>query len=220
MIFFCRIKILKIDFSDFFHKPMEQLLEEIYSDISFNQEDLDILKNNTNNYINEELKKVNIYLTKSVKEFCKDEIEKMKQKKIDRFNNNINSITEKSVRLVAKRYDLDEDDVVELNKDNMLEVNDFHTLYQQTYTDEFEEEPENTVEENINDVFCKSAENLNMTLENKTSKKKLDKTTENNDYKEYLISQNKCPAFIKGKYCEKEPKHGHYCGYHKKFHIS
>lgn len=198
---------------------MEKLLEDIYSDISFNKEDLDNLKDSTNNYINSELKKINVYLMESVKEFCKGEVEKMKNKKIDRFNNNINSITEKSVRLVAQEYDLDEDDVVELNKDNMIEINDFHTLYQQTYTEEFEEEPEtDKVEENINDVFCKSAENLNMTLENKTEKK-LDKTTENNDYKEYLISQNKCPAFIKGKYCEKAPKHGHYCGYHKKFHI-
>lgn len=199
---------------------MEKLLEDIYSDISFNKEDLDNLKDSTNNYINSELKKINVYLMESVKEFCKGEVEKMKNKKIDRFNNNINSITEKSVRLVAQEYDLDEDDVVELNKDNMIEINDFHTLYQQTYTEEFEEEPEtDKVEENINEVFTKSAENLNMTLENKTSKKKLDKTTENNDYKEYLISQNKCPAFIKGKYCEKAPKHGHYCGYHKKFHI-
>jgi len=199
---------------------MEKLLEDIYSDISFNKEDLDNLKDSTNNYINSELKKINVYLMESVKEFCKGEVEKMKNKKIDRFNNNINSITEKSVRLVAQEYDLDEDDVVELNKDNMIEINDFHTLYQQTYTEEFEEEPEtDKVEENINEVFTKSAENLNMTLENKTDKKKLDKTTENNDYKEYLISQNKCPAFIKGKYCEKAPKHGHYCGYHKKFHI-
>ena len=198
---------------------MEKLLEDIYSDISFNKEDLDNLKDSTNNYINSELKKINVYLMESVKEFCKGEVEKMKQKKIDRFNNNINSITEKSVRLVAKEYDLDEDDVIELNKDNMIEINDFHTLYQQTYTEEFEEEPKkDEVEENINDVFCKSAENLNMTLENNTEKK-LDKTTENNDYKEYLISQNKCPAFVKGKYCEKVPKHGHYCGYHKKFHI-
>lgn len=199
---------------------MEQLLEDIYSDISFNKEDLDNLKDSTNNYINSELKKINVYLMQSVKEFCKGEVEKMKNKKIDRFNNNVNSITEKSVRLVAQEYDLDEDDVVELNKDNMIEINDFHTLYQQTYTEEFEEEPEtDKVEENINEVFTKSAENLNMTLENKTDKTKLDKTTENNDYKEYLISQNKCPAFIKGKYCEKDPKHGYYCGYHKKFHI-
>ena len=199
---------------------MEQLLEDIYSDISFNKDDLDNLKDSTNNYINNELKKINVYLMESVKKFCKNEVEKMKSKKIDRFNNNINSITEKSVRLVAQEYDLDEDDVVELNKDNMIEINDFHTLYQQTYTEEFEEEPEtDKVEEDINEVFTKSAENLNMTLENKTDKTKLDKTTENNDYKEYLISQNKCPAFIKGKYCEKAPKHGHYCGYHKKFHI-
>ena len=54
---------------------MEKLLEDIYSDISFNKVDLDNLKDSTNNYINSELKKINVYLMESVKEFCKGEVE-------------------------------------------------------------------------------------------------------------------------------------------------
>jgi hypothetical protein len=46
---------------------------------------------------------------------------------------------------------------------------------------------------------------------------KLDSTTENDAYKNHLIQQKKCPVFKSGKYCEKTAKHGHYCGYHKKF---
>lgn len=39
----------------------------------------------------------------------------------------------------------------------------------------------------------------------------------NKNYKTYLISKHKCPAFIRDKYCERNAKCGHYCAFHKKF---
>jgi len=177
------------------------LLEEIYNDISFDSNDLELIKNSTNKFLETEMEKIK----KNVYEFTQKEISKLKEKKIDRFNKNINTITENTLRNISTEYNLNVDEVLEKNQNNLLEIKDFNNLNNQDYICEVIEE-DSTEESNSSNK-----------TQNTLDKPVLDKTTENQNYKNHLISQNKCPAFVKGKYCEKVPKHGHYCGYHKKF---
>ena len=246
---------------------LDNLLQEIYNDISFSNEDLENIKQNTNRHITEELEKMNTYLKKSVLEFTKKEIESLKISKIDRFNKNINTITENTLIHIAEEFDLNKEEVLEKNKDNLLQINNFHKLYEQDLnitnetlntqvsnnTDNNTNDTDNDTDNNTNDtdndtsntedknsVNNSNIDNSNnqtsvVDTNNKTisskkdkstkSKKKkpiaLDDTTENDNYKNHLIAQCKCPAFVKGKYCMRPPKAecGNYCGFHKKFNV-
>ena len=230
---------------------LDNLLQEIYNDISFSNEDLENIKENTNRHITEELEKMNTYLKKSVLEFTKKEIETLKTSKIDRFNKNINTITENTLTHVAEEFNLNKEEVLEKNKDNLLQINNFHKLYEQdlnitneTLDTDIIENTETNTQTNIvntdetntqtNIVNTDETNETNETSETNITQKKnkitkpkkkktivLDDTTENDNYKNHLISQCKCPAFIKGKYCSRPPKSGcgHYCGFHKKFNV-
>lgn len=218
---------------------LDNLLKEIYNDISFSNEDVENIKENTNRHISEELEKINTYLQKSVLEFTKQEIENLKKSKIDRFNKNINTITENTLTHVAKEFNLDKDEVLEKNKDNLLQINNFHTLYEQdlsiikditedstTLNTIAQKEPCTESTTNTTNT-TNSIVNDNKVVKDKSTKTKkkkaitLDETTENDNYKNHLISQHKCPAFIKGKYCSRPHKTGcgNYCGFHKKFNV-
>tara|TARA_Y100000389_G_C17370160_1_gene468563 strand:- start:140 stop:811 length:672 start_codon:yes stop_codon:yes gene_type:complete len=221
---------------------INNLLEEIYNDISFNESDLNNLKESTNKFIGEELEKINRYLTKSVMDFTKNEIEKMKKCKVDCLNKNINTITESVLSKVSEEYNLDKKKVLEDNKPNLLQINDLDNIYSDNNNNHILDlnESENTVEtvetvetietietvetnDNTNQTNNKTEVKSNDKKTTKSIKKKhttqLDNTTENDTYKKHLIEQKKCPIFQKGKYCEKSAKHGHYCGYHKKFNV-
>ena len=215
---------------------IDNLLEEIHNDISFTDEDLENIKTSTTRHINEELEKINKYLEQSVLDFTTKQIENLKQLKIDRLSKHINTITEQTLIKVSDEFNLDKDSVLEKNKDNLLQINNYQQLYN----------PENPLLDlnNINEIPIKETisvkeetisvkeETISVKEETTTKKKnkkekkdkkdkkdKLDNTTENDAYKTYLISQHKCPAFVKEKYCEKPPKHGHYCGYHKALNV-
>ena len=197
---------------------LNNLLEEISNDISFNESDLNTIKESTDKFIEEELDKINRYLKKSVLDFTKKEIEKLKKNKMDLLNKNINTITESVLIQVSEEYNLDKKKVLEDNKINLLEINNFHNLYEE---DNNLLELNNTLND-IEDNVCEEDNKKNNDKPTTKIKKKtveLDKTTENDAYKNHLIQQKKCPIFQKGKYCEKTAKHGHYCGYHKKFNI-
>lgn len=243
---------------------LDNLLQEIYNDISFSNEDLENIKENTNRHITEELEKMNTYLKKSVLEFTKKEIENLKISKIDRFNKNINTITENTLIHIAEEFDLNKKEVLEKNKDNLLQINNFHKLYEQDLnitnetlntqvlnnTDNYTNDTDNNTNDTDNDtndtndtdntedknsVNNSNVDNSNNQTNNKTisskknkstkSKNKkpivLDDTTENDNYKNHLIAQCKCPAFVKDKYCMRPPKGGcgNYCGFHKKFNV-
>ena len=220
---------------------LNSLLENIYNDISFTEDELDNLKQSTNKFIENELEKINKYLNKSVMDFTKNEIENLKKSKIDLLHKNINTITESVLIKVAEEYDLDQDEVLENNKINLLEINNFNNLYSDTNNDKILEvcindSEQNTTEQSTTEQSTteqntteqsniKENDKRNTNTQNKsknTSVKKsikLDSTTENDVYKKHLIEQKKCPLFKSGKYCEKVAKHGNYCGYHKKFNI-
>ena len=114
---------------------LNSLLENIYNDISFTEDELDNLKQSTNKFIENELEKINKYLNKSVMDFTKNEIENLKKSKIDLLHKNINTITESVLIKVAEEYDLDQDEVLENNKINLLEINNFNNLYSDTNND-------------------------------------------------------------------------------------
>ena len=216
---------------------LNNLLENIYDDISFSESELDNLKESTNKFIENELDKINKYLKKSVIDFTKKEIENLKKNKIDLLHKNINTITESVLIKVSEEYDLDKDEVLQNNKPNLLEINNFNTLYSNDNSDKILDlydttNEEESIDNNIIQTDNKSEESKE-SEESEESKKfeeksrktftknkkpvKLDSTTENDAYKNHLIQQKKCPVFKGGKYCEKTAKHGHYCGYHKKF---
>lgn len=219
---------------------LNNLLENIYDDISFSESELDNLKESTNKFIENELDKINKYLKKSVIDFTKKEIENLKKNKIDLLHKNINTITESVLIKVSEEYDLDKDEVLQNNKPNLLEINNFNTLYSNDNSDKILDLYDTTNEEELidnniiqTDNKSEESEESNESEDSEKSKKseeksrktvtkikkpvKLDSTTENDAYKNHLIQQKKCPVFKGGKYCEKTAKHGHYCGYHKKF---
>lgn len=189
---------------------IDSILEDLYNDISLNKEDQEELNNSCKKFISGELEKIKITLSNRVNEFCEKEIKKLKDKKMDRFNKNMNILTENTCRFIADEFGLDKDEVIEQNKDNLLKINDYHEVYKQNYVETVEDDKEEDIE---NDE--------KKTKKNHFEIKKeiiLDSTTENDEYKSFLISKNQCPAFIKGKYCCKVPKPGKkHCGYHKRF---
>jgi hypothetical protein len=197
---------------------LNNLLEEISNDISFNESDLNTIKESTDKFIEEELDKINRYLKKSVLDFTKKEIENLKKNKMDLLNKNINTITESVLIQVSEEYNLDKKKVLEDNKINLLEINNFHNLYEEDNNLLELNNTLNDIEDNVCDEDNKK-NNDKPTTKIKKKTVELDKTTENYAYKNHLIQQKKCPIFQKGKYCEKTAKHGHYCGYHKKFNI-
>lgn len=209
---------------------INNLLEEIYNDISFNESDLNNLTESTNTFIGEELEKINRYLTKSVMDFTKNEIERMKKCKVDCLNKNINTITESVLTKVSEEYNLDKKKILEDNKPNLLQINDLDNIYSDDNNNhildlnDYEETVE-TVEtydnknQTNNKTEVKSNDKKTTTNIKKKNTAKLDNTTENDAYKNHLIQQKKCHVFQKSKYCEKSAKHGHYCGYHKKYNI-
>ena len=193
---------------------IESILGEIYNDISLNKEDKENLELSCKNFLCEELKKMQEHLENRMKSHLKTEIEELKDKKMDRFNKNMNNITENTLKYIAKKFDLDEKEILEQNKDNLLKINNYHTLYSQNYkTFVFEEEEKEEKEESEEQNTPKKI------VVKEKKEKELDSSYENETYTNYLIKNKKCPAFVKGKYCEKDAKHGHYCGYHKKFNV-
>ena len=132
---------------------INNLLENIYNDISFNESDLNNLKESTNKFIDEELEKINRYLTKSVMDFTKNEIEKMKKCKVDCLNKNINTITESVLTKVSEEYNLDKKKVLEDNKPNLLQISDLNNIYSENNTNDILDldESENSIETNETD---------------------------------------------------------------------
>ena len=204
---------------------IDSVLEEIYDDISLNKEDKENLELSCKNFLCEELKRMQEQLENRMKSHLKTEVEEVKNKKIDRFNKNMNNITENTLKYIAEEFDLDETEVLEQNKDNLLKINDYHSLYSQNYKTFVFEEQDDQEEENQQEdkkeelVETKQEVNKTKKLVMKEKKEELDNSYENDTYTNHLIKNKKCPAFIKGKYCEKDAKHGHYCGYHKKFNV-
>ena len=193
---------------------VESILEELYNDISLNKEDKEELEKSCETFILGELDKIKITLSNKVNEFCVEEVKKMKDKKMDRFNKNMNDLTEKTCRFIADEFGLEEEEVLEQNKDNLLKINNYHEVYKQNYVDTIEET-------NEEEVKITKTEDKDSKKKNHFEIKKeivLDSKTENDAYKSFLISKKQCPAFVKGKYCCKAPKTGTlYCGYHKRF---
>ena len=74
-------------------EQVESILQDIYNDISLNNEDKKALADSCNGFILDELEKIKITLGKRVNEFCVEEVEKLKNKKMDRFNKNMNDLT-------------------------------------------------------------------------------------------------------------------------------
>ena len=231
---------------------VESILEELYNDISINKEDKDEMENSCNNFMLEELEKIKITLSIRMNEFCLGEMKKMKDKKMDRFNKNMNDITINTCRFIAKEFKLVEEEVIEQNKDNLLKINNYHEVYKQNYIEDVIEDNDNNNNNDNNDNNNNDDNNDNNDnndnddnndddddddnddnddndddndekTKNPFEIKKtivLDSLTENDDYKKFLISKNKCPAFIKGKYCCKPPKpKKNHCGYHKRFEV-
>ena len=202
---------------------IEAVLEEIYEDISLNKEDKENLELSCKNFLCEELKRMQEQLENRMKSHLKTEIEELKNKKIDRFNKNMNNITENTLKYIAEEFDLDEKEVLEQNKDNLLKINDYHSLYSQNYKTFVleEQEQEEEQEEDQKEDQKEEQEEITKTkkIVMKEKKEELDNSYENDTYTNHLIKNKKCPAFIKEKYCEKDAKHGHYCGYHKKFNV-
>ena len=215
---------------------VESILEGLYNDISINKEDKEELENSCNNFMLEELEKIKITLSSRVNEFCQGEMKKMKDKKMDRFNKNMNDITINTCRFIAEEFDLVEDEVIEQNKDNLLKIKNYHEVYKQNYledvigednndndNDNDNENEDDNEDDNKEDNEEDSKKSENGKTNNPFEIKKevvLDSLTENDDYKNFLISKNQCPAFIKGKYCCKVPKpNKNHCGYHKRFEV-
>tara|TARA_Y100001958_G_scaffold135815_1_gene107246 strand:- start:351 stop:944 length:594 start_codon:yes stop_codon:yes gene_type:complete len=190
---------------------IDSILEELYNDISLNKEDQTELEDSCKKFISGELEKIKITLSNRVNEFCKKEVKKLKDKKMDRFNKNMNVLTENTCRFIADEFGLDKDEVIEQNKDNLLKINDYHEVYKQNYI-------ENEDEDEDNDKNSNEEENDKKNHFEVKKEVVLDSSSENDEYKGFLISKKQCPAFIKGKYCCKAPKPGTlYCGYHKRF---
>ena len=118
---------------------VESILEELYNDISLNKEDKEELEKSCETFILGELDKIKITLSNKVNEFCVEEVKKMKDKKMDRFNKNMNDLTEKTCRFIADEFGLEEEEVLEQNKDNLLKINNYHEVYKQNYVDTLEE---------------------------------------------------------------------------------
>ena len=134
---------------------------------------------------------------------------------MDRFNKNMNVLTENTCRFIADEFGLEEDEVIEQNKDNLLKINDYHEVYKQNYI-EINDEDDKDNEDDENDEDEEDDDKKNHFEVKKEVV--LDSSNENDTYKKFLISKKQCPAFIKGKYCCKVPKPGtQYCGYHKRF---
>ena len=195
---------------------IDSILEDLYNDISLNKEDQEELEDSCKNFISDELEKIKITLSNRVNEFCVKEVKKLKDKKMDRFNKNMNALTENTCRFIADEFGLEEDEVIEQNKDNLLKINDYHEVYKQNYIENnYENNDENNDE---NDEDDKEEEDDKKNHFEVKKEVVLNSSTENDEYKEFLISKKQCPAFIKGKYCCKIPKPGTlYCGYHKRF---
>jgi hypothetical protein len=202
-------------------EQVESILEELYNDLSLSKEDKEELENSCNNFMLSELDKIKITLSKRVNEFCMEEVKKMKDKKMDRFNMNMNNMTINTCKFIADEFDLDEDEIIEQNKDNLLKINNYHEVYKQNYVETVIEEENKNTEEEDNEEEDNEEDNEEVNKKNPFEIKKsivLDSKTENTDYKNFLITKKQCPAFIKGKYCCKIPKPGtNYCGYHKRF---
>tara|TARA_B100001142_G_C14287389_1_gene637522 strand:+ start:304 stop:897 length:594 start_codon:yes stop_codon:yes gene_type:complete len=190
---------------------IDSILEDLYNDISLNKEDQEELEDSCKNFISGELEKIKITLSNRVNEFCTKEVKKLKDKKMDRFNKNMNVLTENTCRFIADEFGLDEDEVMEQNKDNLLKINDYHEVYKQNYIENNDKNDEDDENDDENDDNTKNHFEVKKEIV-------LDSSNENDEYKGFLISKKQCPAFIKGKYCCKAPKPGTlYCGYHKRF---
>ena len=192
---------------------IDSILEDLYNDISLNKEDQEELENSCKNFISGELEKMKITLNNRVNEFCVKEVKKLKDKKMDRFNKNMNVLTENTCRFIADEFGLEEDEVIEQNKDNLLKINDYHEVYKQNYIEINDEDDEDDKDDEDDEDDDDKKNHFEVKKE-----VVLDSSNENDTYKKFLISKKQCPVFIKGKYCCKVPKPGtQYCGYHKRF---
>lgn len=192
---------------------IDSILEDLYNDISLNKEDQEELEDSCKKFISGELEKMKITLNNRVNDFCTKEVKKLKDKKMDRFNKNMNVLTENTCRFIADEFGLEEDEVIEQNKDNLLKINDYHEVYKQNYI-ENNDDDENDEKNDENDEEEEDKKN-HFEVKKEVV---LDSSNENDEYKGFLISKKQCPAFIKGNYCCKAPKPGTlYCGYHKRF---
>tara|TARA_B100001564_G_scaffold348023_1_gene349452 strand:- start:1167 stop:1787 length:621 start_codon:yes stop_codon:yes gene_type:complete len=201
---------------------IETLLDEIHKDISFSDEDKRKLEMSCKTFLIGQLKEIEEILSNKMEEFCKDEIEKMKEIKKDRFNENVNKATEHAVRQIATKFDLNETEVLEHNKCNLLEIKNYHELCSSEKTKPLVSPNPSPKKESPKIIQNKPKDSES--TDTKTSKSNTIKKvpicspdiSDKEAYKGFLISKNKCPAIKKdGKFCEKPKKFGHFCGFHK-----
>ena len=104
------------------------LLEDIHNDISFGDDDKKNIEMKCKKFLINELKIIEELLEQKMIKFCENEVDKMKEVKKDRFNENVNKITEQAVRQIATEFSLDEETLLEKNKNNLLQINNYHEL--------------------------------------------------------------------------------------------
>ena len=201
---------------------VEKMLDEIYKDISFSNEDKKNLEMSCKTFLIGQLKEMEEILSNKMEQFCKDEIEKMKEIKKDRFNENVNKATEHAVRQIATKFDLNEDEVLEHNKCNLLEIKNYHELSNSEKIKPLVSSKLSSQKKNVEVNKLESEDSESTDTESNKSN-----TTENvpicvpdisdkEAYKGFLISKNKCPGIKKdGAFCEKPKKYGVFCGFHK-----
>lgn len=210
------------------------LLEDIHNDISFSDDDKKNLEMKCKTFLINEMKSMEQLLEEKMMKFCEKEVDKMKEVKKDRFNENVNKITEQAVRQIATEFELDEEKVLEKNKNNLLQINNFHELCTSEKTkplinantlDNSEDEDINEDNKTETKTATKTATKTDNKTETKTEKKVQVKkklvnkpdTSDKEAYETYLIGLNKCPGIKKdGSFCERPKKYGCFCGFHKK----
>ena len=104
---------------------INQILNEICEDVTINENDLINIQNNTEKYLKNELEKINIQLKKSIVDFTKEEVNKLKRSKLEQINTKINNIVEDILIKTAEQYNLDQNEVLKNNKVNLLTLDTF-----------------------------------------------------------------------------------------------
>jgi histone H3/H4 len=225
---------------------INQILNEICDDVTISENDLKNIQNNTEKYLKNELEKIHIQLKKSIVDFTKEEVNKLKRSKLENINNKINNIVEDILIKTSEHYNLDQDEVLQNNKVNLLTLDTFNEHVNEPVNEVVDEPVNKVVNEPVNEVVNEPVnevvnepvnepvnevvdepvnevvnEPVNEVVndEPKSCEKPKSKKVSNEDYKNKLISENKCPVIVKNKFCEKKAKHGCYCGYHKKYNV-
>ena len=200
-------------------EDIRELIQEMDNDLSFSEDDKELLLVNCKNYMEEQM-------------------EVMRQIKLElvykKFNIVLNLIGDR----ICEQFNLDkelvnalinaqllESDLLKLNKlEKKLKNKDLLELIEEEEKNE-EVKNEEVKNEEIKNEEVKKKDEKKVEIKNKKSKKKKEEkdinkdNEEENSIKEMLISQGLCP--IKNKtgcgYCKRKKTNGIYCGYHRSF---